>query len=94
MGWNKPCFLGLEISVWKLVNKIGLTIQNGYLRKCTHLKSISEIIKKEVINTELRIIMGQIFKKGQVWDCYKFARNMKGKHNPNMIMKREDWEIF
>lgn len=38
--------------------------------------------------------MGQIFKKGQVWDCYKFARNMKGKHNPNMIMEREDWEIF
>lgn len=33
--------------------------------------------------------MGQIFKKGQVWDCYKFARNMKGKHNPNMIMERE-----
>ena len=38
--------------------------------------------------------MGHIFKKGQVWDCYKFASNMKGKHNPNMIMEREDWEAM
>ena len=38
--------------------------------------------------------MRQIFKKGQIWDCYEFARNMKGKHNPNLIMEREDWEIF
>lgn len=26
--------------------------------------------------------------------CYEFALNMKGNHNPDMIMEREDWEIF
>jgi len=26
--------------------------------------------------------------------CYQFARGMIGNHNPNMIMEREDWEIF
>jgi len=25
--------------------------------------------------------------------CFDFALNMKGKHNPNMIMNRADWEI-
>lgn len=34
------------------------------------------------------------FKYGQVWKCYKFARDMIGNHNENMIMKRETWEIF
>ncbi len=34
------------------------------------------------------------FKKGQVWECYQFAQRMKGNHNPDMIMEREDWEIF
>lgn len=34
------------------------------------------------------------FKQGQVWDCYCFARNMRGNHNPNMIMERSEWEIF
>lgn len=34
------------------------------------------------------------FKKGQVWRCYLFAREMIGNHNPDMIMGRKDWEIF
>lgn len=34
------------------------------------------------------------YERGQVWDCYDFARRMIGNHNPNMIMEREDWEIF
>ncbi|MEA4825131.1 MAG: hypothetical protein VB130_00630 [Clostridium sp.] len=30
----------------------------------------------------------------EIQDCYQFAHNMRGNHNPNMIMNREDWEIF
>ena len=26
--------------------------------------------------------------------CYRFAQQMKGNHNRDMIMEREDWEIF
>ena len=35
-----------------------------------------------------------IFTQDEVWKCYQFARQMRGKHNRNMIMDREDWEIF
>lgn len=35
-----------------------------------------------------------IFTCGEVWKCYQFAHDMIGKHNPNMIMDREVWEIF
>lgn len=38
--------------------------------------------------------MADWFKKGQVWECYLFARKMIGNHNPDMIMGRKDWEIF
>ena len=38
--------------------------------------------------------MTNIFEKGQVWNCYLFAKRMIGNHNPDMIMDREDWEIF
>lgn len=34
------------------------------------------------------------FTRDQVWSCYQFAKKMIGNHNPNMIMEREDWEIF
>lgn len=30
----------------------------------------------------------------EISDSYNFAKRMKGNHNPNMIMDREDWEIF
>lgn len=35
-----------------------------------------------------------VYDRGQVWDCYLFARRMRGNHNPNMIMGRSEWEIF
>lgn len=35
-----------------------------------------------------------VYDRGQVWDCYQFARRMRGNHNPNMIMGRSEWEIF
>lgn len=38
--------------------------------------------------------MPEIFERGQVWACYEFARRMIGNHNPDMIMGRDDWEIF
>lgn len=34
------------------------------------------------------------FTKNEVWECYQFARQMRGKHNRSMIMDRDDWEIF
>lgn len=34
------------------------------------------------------------YDRGQVWDCYLFARRMIGNHNPDMIMGRNEWEIF
>ncbi len=34
------------------------------------------------------------FTKDELRECYKFARDMIGNHNPDMIMEREDWEIF
>ena len=34
------------------------------------------------------------FTQEELIDCYEFARGMIGNHNPNMIMEREDWEIF
>ena len=34
------------------------------------------------------------FTKGEVWRCYQFAHDMIGNHNRDMIMDREDWEIF
>ena len=38
--------------------------------------------------------MSIIYERGQVWNCYLFARRMRGNHNPNMIMGRSEWEIF
>lgn len=38
--------------------------------------------------------MPERYERGQVWACYQFARRMIGNHNPDMIMGREDWEIF
>lgn len=38
--------------------------------------------------------MSIFYDRGQVWDCYLFARRMRGNHNPNMIMGRSEWEIF
>lgn len=29
------------------------------------------------------------FTKNEVWECYQFARQMRGKHNRSMIMDRE-----
>ena len=34
------------------------------------------------------------FTQPQVYAAYEFARNMIGKHHPNMIMNRANWEIF
>lgn len=34
------------------------------------------------------------FTRGEVWKCYQFAKEMIGNHNRDMIMDREDWEIF
>lgn len=34
------------------------------------------------------------FNDNEVRDVYDFAIGMIGNHNPNMIMHREDWEIF
>lgn len=38
--------------------------------------------------------MAELFTKGEVRKCFQFAKDMIGNHNPNMIMDREDWEIF
>lgn len=34
------------------------------------------------------------FSRSDVMKCYRFSQDMKGNHNPNMIMQRSDWEIF
>ena len=34
------------------------------------------------------------FTDAEIRNCYEFAWNMRGNHNPGMIMNREDWEIF
>lgn len=34
------------------------------------------------------------FSNEEIRKCYNFAWGMRGNHNPNMIMDREDWEIF
>lgn len=34
------------------------------------------------------------FTYAEVDACFKFALNMRGKHNPNMIQKRSNWQIF
>lgn len=33
------------------------------------------------------------FTKNEVWECYQFARQMRGKHNRSMIMDRDDCEF-
>lgn len=35
-----------------------------------------------------------IFSREEVWRCYQFAKDMIGNHNRDMIMDRNDWEIF
>jgi len=34
------------------------------------------------------------FTVAEVMKCYEFSRQMRGNHNPNLIMQRNDWEIF
>lgn len=34
------------------------------------------------------------FSVAEVMKCYRFSQQMRGNHNPNMIMQRSDWEIF
>lgn len=34
------------------------------------------------------------FEIEEINQCYDFAMSMKGNHHPNLIMYREDWEIF
>lgn len=34
------------------------------------------------------------FTDKELAQCYRFAQEMKGNHNRDMIMEREDWEIF
>lgn len=34
------------------------------------------------------------FTYAEINACFKFALNMRGKHNPNMIQKRSDWQIL
>ena len=34
------------------------------------------------------------FNYKDIEDVYNFAKKMIGNHNPNMIMQRDDWEIF
>lgn len=34
------------------------------------------------------------FKNEELKNCYDFALEMRGNHNPNMIQNRDDWEIF
>ena len=35
-----------------------------------------------------------VFTDVELAKCYRFAQEMVGNHNPDMIMDREDWEIF
>lgn len=35
-----------------------------------------------------------LFTREDIARCYEFALRMVGKHNPDMIMDRDDWEIF
>lgn len=34
------------------------------------------------------------FTDNELKQCFDFAKAMRGNHNPNMLMKRDDWEIF
>ena len=34
------------------------------------------------------------FKTEELRQCFRFASDMRGNHNPNIIGKRDDWEIF
>lgn len=34
------------------------------------------------------------FTRDEIESCYNFAWSMIGNHNPNMIMARDDWQIF
>lgn len=69
-----------------------------YNSETKNLKFINRISRiereKEIDGHKEKEKPKRTFDIKEVWKCYEFARNMEGKHNPDMIMNRKTWEIF